>query len=146
MAVIALLAACLHPVPPVFSAAPARLDVPARDGYRDEPGGCPGVVVEPGWVADCSGIAISLAGSEYVELLEADLALARVYLAESQALAALERAHVERAHAETWTRARVAERDARVLRLAVPVAFAGGLVLGGAAAIGVLAAAEVTVR
>lgn len=133
---VILLLACVHPIPPVLPPAPARLELPTRDGYQVEPGGCRAEEVSPGWVADCSGVVVSLAGSEYVEILEADLALARVYLAESQALAALERAHVERVHAETWERARLAERDARLLRAVVPWAFAGGLVLGGAVVVG----------
>lgn len=137
-----LLAACLHPVPPVLPPAQPVREVPPRDGFVVEPGGCEGDGVSPGWVADCSGVAISLAGSDYVELVEADLVLARRYLEEVQALATLERAHVERTHAETWERARVAERDARMLRTVVPLAFGGGLVLGGATAIGVLAAAD----
>jgi hypothetical protein len=98
--------------------------------------------VRPGWVADCHGVAISLADSDYVRLLEADLTLARVYLRETQDAATLDRQHAEREWALAWERARVAERDGRLLRLAVPVGFVGGLVLGGAAAIGVLASAD----
>lgn len=143
---ITLLLACVHPVPPALPPARERLEVPARAPYVDAPGDCSAVDVRPGWVADCSGIAISDAASEHVDGIEADLALARTYLAEVQALAALERAHVERVNAETWKRAQVAERDARVLRAVVPLAFGGGLVLGAGVAIGVLAAAEVTVR
>lgn len=143
---IALLLACVHPVPPVLPPAVERLEVPARPAYVDAPGDCSAVDVRPGWVADCSGIAISDAATEHVGFLEEDLAVARLYLAEVQALAALERAHFERVNAEIWTRAQVAERDARVLRAVVPLAFGGGLMIGAGVAVGVLAAADGVTR
>lgn len=141
--VLTLLLACVHPVPPPLYPAPLEpLDLPEPRRVVDAPGDCHGTAIRPGWVADCIGIAESLPGVEHIELVEADLRLVVVELAEERAMRELERTHAERLHAEAWQRARVAERDARLLRTVVPFAFGGGLVLGGAAAIGVLAASE----
>lgn len=136
---IAILLACVHPAPPTLYPSPLEpLDLPEPRRVVDAPGDCHGTAIRPGWVADCVGIAESLPGVEHIELVEADLRLVATELVEERAMRELERTHAEQAHAEAWQRARIAEQDARGLRLAVPVAF----VLGSAAAIGVLAAAD----
>jgi hypothetical protein len=135
---IALLLACVHAPPALYPEPLPRLELPAERPVVVEPGGCDALAVRPGWVADCTGVAISLADSDYVRLLEADLTLARVYLRETQDAAALDRQHAEREWALAWERARVAEREERWLRAAFPA----GVAVGALFAIGVLWAGD----
>lgn len=121
-----LLLACAHR--PLYVEPPA-LQIPPQRSTVATPGDCRGEYVDPGIALDCTGIAISVAQSELVELLEGDLRLVTTRLVDERAARLQDRALAERLDAERIR----AEREAAVGRWAVPVAFVGGgLVVAGA--------------
>ena len=119
-----------EPPPPLPELARPRVEVP--------PGACRGEPVDPGVALDCTGIAISVEHSEAVEVLRADYDLVVDRLAEERRARLADRALAEVLVVDARERARSAEAGKR----AGAALFVVGVVAGGAAAIGVLAAAD----
>lgn len=149
--VLIFLLACLPKPPPEPLFPPIKRYTPkAQHEPVPQPDDCTSADVHlgeplpwaPSGVATCDGQLVS--PSLALELIQARDTLPPVLaalhacedLADARTTVYEDRLTDERA-AREW-----AERDARVQRLAVPVALVGGVVLGGAAAIGALAASE----
>lgn len=148
--VLLILLACIHREPAPLFAPIRRVDLPQPIEPIARPEDCESADVlhgdplswAPAGVATCDGQLVS--PSLALELTQVrDLyPLAVEGLRACEDAADLRRAVYEDRLTDERAARRWAEREATGLRLAVPVALVGGVVLGGAAAIGVLAAAD----
>lgn len=144
-----LLLACVHRQPEPLFPPIHRVDLPAPHVPEPRPTDCPDVDVEPGPLAWAPGGVASCYGQLVSPTLALELAQARdLGPVAVEGLRACEdhadalRAVYEQRLADERALRLYAEREARVGRLGLVV----GVVLGGAAAVGVLAAAEGVTR
>lgn len=149
MLVILLLACAPHQPAPLFAPI-RRVDLPSPVEPVARPEDCASADVllgeplpwAPAGVATCDGQLVSPTLALELTQVRDLYPLAVEGLRACEDTADLRRAIYEDRLTDERAARRWAEREATGLRLAVPVALVGGVVLGGGAAIGVLAVAD----
>lgn len=141
--ILALLACAHRPAEPLFAPL-ARLELPEAHAPEPRATDCPDLEVSPGplaWapggVATCYGQLVSPALALELAQVRDLYPVAVAGLRACEDAADLRRAVYEDRLTEERAARQWAERQAAGLRLAVPAALVGGVVLGGAAVVGV---------
>lgn len=144
---ILLLLACTPKAPPAVFAEPfPRVEVPEIEVVPLEPGECVTErAVGPGEPVPCEGVLVPGGGPHgfgaYLQHQTRDEALTSAIRA-CYTHRVYDRAYCEDRFTDAWTAYQAAEREARLRRIAGPVGFVGGVVLGLGTALGVYWAAD----